>query len=179
MLIQSLCSTVITVILLLIFSNLHVGGDSAEPTLAVEQNSNVRVSMEKQKVLRDLMKKQIKDQYTKNKLNKTSSKIVNEFHRNKHIMHDNILHKYLNSEEPLGSNSNRNENMYETYNDVGHIENINAHVHEHYNQAKKKLEEAEKVVQAHNDIRLNIYNKMRENMGKKMKEHNGNHNNDL
>ena len=44
------------------FSILHVGGDATEPSLAVEQNSNVRVSMEKQKVLRDLMKKQIKDQ---------------------------------------------------------------------------------------------------------------------
>ena len=140
------------------FSILHVGGDATEPSLAVEQNSNVRVSMEKQKVLRDLMKKQIKDQYMKNKLNKTSSKIVNEFHRNKHIIHDNILHKYFNSEEPLGSNSNRNENMYKMYHDVEHIENINTNVHEHHNQAKKKIEEAEKVVQAHNDIRLNIYN---------------------
>ena len=59
---------------------------------------------------------------------------------------------------------------YDTYHDEQHIQNIHANVHEHHTIAKKKIEESEKQMDAHNDIRLNIYKNIKRLTDEKMKK---------
>ena len=159
---------------ILISSSLHytsvLANDATTTTTASINHVTPGASANKQKEIRIKMKNQIKEQYMKNKQNKTNVKKHNDFHRDRHEMHDTILNRYLNSNEVLGSESNNNDNIHDTYHDEQHIQNIHANVHEHHTIAKKKIEESEKQMDAHNDIRLNIYKNIKRLTDEKMKK---------
>ena len=133
---------------ILISSSLHytsvLANDATTTTTTSINHVTPGASANKQKEIRIKMKNQIKEQYMKNKQNKTNVKNPHDFHRDRHEMHDTILNRYLNSNEVLGSESNNNDNIHDTYHDEQHIQNIHANVHEHHTIAKKKIEESEK-----------------------------------